>query len=58
MATLYLEEQENDASSFDLFAFVTLQARIEINVKRKMVTGKLELEAWGLCRVQALPRLV
>ena len=26
MATLYLEEKENDASSFDLFVFVPLQA--------------------------------
>ena len=26
MATLYLEEKENDASCFDLFVFVTLQA--------------------------------
>ena len=26
LATLYLEEKENDASSFDLFVFVTLQA--------------------------------
>ena len=26
MATLYLEEKENDASSFDLFVFITLQA--------------------------------
>ena len=60
MATLYLEEKESDASSFDLFVFVTLQAVKfrSVNVKKKMVTGKPELEAWGLGRVQAHPRLV
>ena len=54
MATLYLEEKEHDASSFDLFVFVTLQP-VE---QKKTGTGKPELEAWCLGRVQASPRLV